>query len=108
MERMRVHVLLPNGKIRIINQYAEGESDAEFHGRLLCVIEDWILGVPKGAHRTGPVPKGTRWAEFDTRLGTQGLGHVYESTGEPYEHRRIRLHGVFDLKAANRKIREKT
>jgi hypothetical protein len=52
------------------------ESEAEFDGRALCLLEERVTGT------RAPMPKGTRYAREE-----RGLWSVYESTGAPYANR---------------------
>jgi hypothetical protein len=80
-------ILLPNGRKRSLRRLAH-ESRDEYSGRKLCQVEEWI-----NDGKRGPAPKGTRWAEWDNHVS--GLGVVYESTGNPYQDRKVRVPGLY-------------
>lgn len=84
--RHRIKVLFPNGKLKTYSQL-EGESVNEMYGRVLCLIEEKIMGK-----RLTPTPKGTRWAEWHIKPHNGGgICIVRESTGQPYANRTIAL-----------------
>ena len=98
-------MLLADGRKLHFTQ-GKHESKHEFWGLTLCRIEEEITGQRKNA------PEGTRWAEWDhyghplRRFHANGLGVVYESTGEPYTNRKRRIPGLYDEVEAVAAIKE--
>tara|TARA_Y100000310_G_scaffold218778_1_gene220088 strand:- start:5296 stop:5610 length:315 start_codon:yes stop_codon:yes gene_type:complete len=93
--RHMTSVLLDSGK-KLHFVQRQHESQPEFDGRVLCEIEEAITGERKNA------PEGTRWAEWHhhghalRRFLSNGLGVVYESTGEQYQNRKRRVPGLYN------------
>jgi len=82
-------VMFANGSIVHFNQ-TKNESASEFDDRLLCAVEDLLVGGPKNL----PVPAGTRWVQWDhayphrlTQAHTEGTGRLLEHTGRLYTDR---------------------
>ena len=81
------------------------ESEAEYDGRLLCAIEDYVLGGQ---------PRGARWIEWSRRGHAFGYawgqsdvsnpdgsnpvgdgGTMWEHTGNRYVDRKVRVPGLY-------------
>jgi hypothetical protein len=107
-------ILIANGPlladaIKLYYWQEEHESPAEFHGRLLCEVEDQLreMHYTRTGEVLDAVPAGMRWAEWNLdsphQLGeyyTTGLGVIYEHTGKRFTHRVRRVPGVFDEQGA--------
>jgi len=97
-------ILLPDGK-RMHVVRLKHESQDEFSGRVLGMIEERITG------KRGPTPKGTRWCEWWhsghplRQFHANGLGTVRESTGNPYADRTVIVAGIYDEKEAREAIK---
>jgi hypothetical protein len=88
-----VTVLFDTGRVRSFRRRAH-ESVNEFHGRLLCDIENAI----------GPVRAGRRWAAWDDGY-TDGLGAMWRHTGALYQDRKERVPGLYSLTEARAAFR---
>lgn len=97
-----ISALLPSGMHLHFTQKRH-ESGPEFDGRVQLAIENALGGLP--------LTEGTRWAQWNHNsphalrcFHTNGLGVVYESTGERYQNRKRRIPGLYDQGEAMKEI----
>lgn len=105
MRRLCTYVQRAEGGRLFAFEQGAHESRDEYHGRLLCAIEDMVLGGQiEGAewvewdregHRMGYAWGGRVKPSPDGSYPTHGLGTKWRHTGRQYTDRKVCVPGFF-------------